>query len=131
MIVDHYEWSRSVTGSVHPQPCVFGDLLRVLPADTFCNEDPFHRKLFKANRAKLMTSQWCFTCCKECPLFGPRAMTDIEVAGLPCTDASMCGLRRFENGPTAQVFLAHCKIHLERRTPMMIIENVPETSRII
>ncbi|CAK9079372.1 Uncharacterized protein SCF082_LOCUS37876 [Durusdinium trenchii] len=73
-----------------------------------------------------MTSQWCFTCCKECPLFGPRAMTDIEVAGLPCTDASMCGLRRFENGPTAQVFLAHCKIHLERRTPMMIIENVPD-----
>lgn len=115
-----------MTGSVYPPPCLFSGLVEALPAGSFCDESPFYKKVYDVNRANLMASQWCNTCHKRCPLFGRHAESDFEVAGLPCTDASIAGLRKFEQGPTAKVFLAHAKIHIERRTPLLIIENVQD-----
>ncbi|CAK9089666.1 unnamed protein product [Durusdinium trenchii] len=50
----------------------------------------------------------------------------MEVAGLPCTDQSAAGNRLYQEGPTAKVFLAHAKRHIEKETPLLILENVQE-----
>ena len=66
----------------------------------------------------------CFTCNKPCPLFGLRAESHFEMAGLPCTDQSRAGKQQFEEGPTGSVFITHSKRHIEMRTPLILLENV-------
>ncbi|CAE8602347.1 unnamed protein product [Polarella glacialis] len=61
-----------------------------------------------------------------CPLFGRAVETNLETAGLPCTDQSRAGNQLYEQGPTAVVFIAHAKRHIQKRTPFIIIENVQE-----
>lgn len=125
LILDHLQWCYSVTGTCH-RPCIFGDLVECVPPGSFCDEDPFYKKLYDFNRADLMKSQHCFFCTQQCPLFGPSAESDMEVAGLPCTDQSAAGNRLYQEGPTAKVFLAHAKRHIEKETPLLILENVQE-----
>ena len=50
--------------------------------------------------------------------------SDVEVAGLPCVDQSKCGKQLKEQGPTAMVFLSHAKLHIEKQTPLILLENV-------
>lgn len=83
-------------------------------------------KLFDINDAQFCCDQWCYTHNKRCPLFGSDAATDLEVAGLPCVDQSRNGARKYEEGPTGPVFISHAKRHIEKATPMIIIENVQE-----
>ncbi|CAE8599354.1 unnamed protein product [Polarella glacialis] len=61
-----------------------------------------------------------------CPLFVRAVETNLETAGLPCTDQSRAGNQLYEQGPTAVVFIAHAKRHIQKRTPFIIIENVQE-----
>ena len=81
-------------------------------------------KLYDVNRADLMSHDWCFACNKYCPLFGESVDAQLEVAGLPCADQSKQGSQQFEHGPTAIVYLAHGKRMVEKRTPLVVIENV-------
>ena len=37
---------------------------------------------------------------------------------------ALAGNRAAEEGPTSTVFMAHAKLHKERKTPLMILENV-------
>jgi hypothetical protein len=126
LIVDHLPWIREVTNSQHPSPCVFGDLLHCVPDNSFNVEDNFNVKLYDLDKALLFTHQWCFTHGRMCPLFGRAVETNLETAGLPCTDQSRAGNQLYEQGPTAVVFIAHAKRHIQKRTPFIIIENVQE-----
>jgi hypothetical protein len=116
---------------MYPKPCVHGDLLLTMPEDSFSKDSNFEMKLYDVNRADFYSHQHCYTHNWMCPLFGPPTDTDLEVAGLPCTDQSKGGDRKFEEGKTAVVFMAHSKRHTEKRTPLIIIENVQEKCRII
>lgn len=78
-------------------------------------------KLFAIGRSNLMAKQWCFTHADYCNLFDP---IDMDISGLPCWDMSLAGNRRAEQGMTNAVFMVHAKMHKERGTPLMILENV-------
>ncbi len=73
-----------------------------------------------------MSHQHCYTHNCFCPLFGEDADSELEVAGLPCTDQSRSGKRLYEEGPTMIAFMAHAKRHIEKKTALIIIENVQE-----
>ena len=53
--------------------------------------------------------------------------SDMDTSGLPCQDQSIVGKQLFEDGPTIVVFIAHAKYHIERKTRILVIENVTET----
>ena len=126
LIVDHLQWCQQVVEKSYPTPCIFGDLLGCLPPGSFNPMDPFHKKLIQIDRAPFLPKQHCYSCNRLCPLFGVASSSDLEVAGLPCTDASNAGQRRFENGPSGAVFIAHAKQHIEQKTPIIVLENVQD-----
>ena len=86
-------------------PCVFGDLCKVLPPNTFKACGTFDQKLRAASKSDVMVVQWCHTHNKMCPLHGPTADSDVDVSGLPCPDYSNAGLGKQHEGPTGKVFL--------------------------
>ena len=126
MIRDHLSWCHKVTKISARPPCIFGDILKCLPAGSFDPASSFASRLLDINRAKFMQKQYCFMCQRDCPLFGPTAASDFEVGGLPCTDASAAGQRKFHEGSTSSVFLAHAKRHAEMKTPLMVLENAQD-----
>ena len=77
--------------------------------------------------ADFRRTQFCYSCSKECDIFQPKMESQLEVAGLPCTDQSRAGKQAFEEGVTAPVFIAHAKLHINRRTPLVVLENVPDS----
>jgi len=81
-------------------------------------------KLYKISKSDLMARQWCFQHQSYCHLFGASAETELDIAGLPCWDMSLAGKRAAEEGPTATVFMSHAKLHKQRKTPILILENV-------
>ena len=123
VIRDNHLWCRD-NGLRFPMPCLFEDLHGCIPANTFNTEDEFAVKLWKVKKAPLVARQFCLTHRRMCSLFGPDAAADVEVAGLPCWDMSLAGSKRKEHGETNSVFMVHAKRHKEKRTPLLIIENV-------
>ena len=123
---DHMVWCQSVTDDSYKSPCVFGDLLLAVPRDSFLPTDTFQQKLRKLDAVDFMQKQYCYGCQKFCELFSSENQADLEVAGLPCTDQSLAGRQAREEGPTAPVFIVHAKIHIEKRTPIIVLENVPD-----
>ncbi|CAJ1348098.1 unnamed protein product, partial [Effrenium voratum] len=124
LIFDHHVWCREATGDKFPFPCVFDNVEGCIPSNTYDPTSDFVGKLKAVSRSKLVRFQHCYTHGKMCDLFNPSLAPDLETAGLPCWDFSLAGARRYENGPTCTVFMAHAKRHKELRTPLLIIENV-------
>ncbi len=105
-------------------PCLRKDILETLPPNTFNPSDCFMKKIYDINRADNMCYQKCLSHDNLCPLFGECSETDLDTSGLPCTDQSTAGRQLFEEGPTGPVFAAHAKYHVEKRTKIVITENV-------
>ena len=126
LITDHIEWCQQLEGSGFSPPCVFGDVLKSLPENSYNRDDSFADKLYSIDRARLMKRQYCYTCGKQCPLFTPGEESEHETAGLPCVDMSSAGKRRFESGPTAPIFITHGKRHVAKRTRVILLENVQD-----
>jgi site-specific DNA-cytosine methylase len=106
---------------------MFGNLLHTIPDDSFNPDDNFAWKLYDVNRASFNSHQFCYSHNGPCKLFNVEGGdADFENAGLPCTDQSGAGKQLFEEGDTAPVFMAHAKRHCELRTPLVVIENVPD-----
>ncbi|CAE6969119.1 unnamed protein product, partial [Symbiodinium sp. CCMP2456] len=126
MIKEHAAWCEQVTGRRSMDFCLFGDLNQVVPDGTICEADTFSEKVHKIAQAPLCSSQYCHAHNRRCPLFGPSTAAAWETAGLPCPDHSRAGLRMCENGKTAATFACHAKRHIEKRTPVILIENVQE-----
>ena len=112
-------------GSPPPSP---EDLLDAVETNRLSTVDSFLQKLQIMDDGQLTFRQWCCLHNTHCELHGRlQNSVDLEVAGLPCPDNSQAGLRRYEEGPTAAVFIAHAKRHVHKATPMIIIENTPDT----
>ena len=126
LILDHAGWCESAKKESAPFPCVFGDIEGCVPPGHYEPEDPFVVKTYKLEQAPLLTHQFCKTHQRNCALLGPSAESQWGTAGLPCPDQSRAGLRRYEEGPTAPVFICHAKRHVEKRTPMILLENVQD-----
>ena len=128
MIIDHVEWCGSVLGTVIQRPCVFEDVEGCIDKGVYKKDDPFRVKFVKIAKADLLSHQACKTHNKLCPLFGPKAQSDIETAGLPCVDSSKAGKKLYEEGRTGSVFCCHAKRHIEKETPLILLENVQDRS---
>ena len=124
MIHDHASWLQGVTKHSFPLACSFGDLEHALPPGTYDCTDSFLGKFRDIGKSQLMRRQWCYAHSRYCDIFGPFAETELDVSGLPCWDFSLAGNRRGERGWTSTVFMTHAKIHQERQTPLLILENV-------
>ena len=129
LILDHTQWCDATVQMPRPSPCVFGDVSQIFPPGSL--PDPptgdFPALVQAANKAPLLCNQFCYAHNRRCRLFGPDSKsTDMDISGLPCPDMSKAGLQKFENGPTSIVFVAHAKMHIQKGTKLLIIENVPE-----
>ena len=107
-------------------PCMFENLVHVLPSGSYNAKDSFAKKFYDVNNANLMWAQGCLTHGQDCLLFGPDAGSDLDTSGLPCWDMSIAGLKLYEEGPTNIVFMSHAKMHVEKKTPLLIIENTKD-----
>ncbi|CAJ1439296.1 unnamed protein product [Effrenium voratum] len=54
---------------------------------------------------------------------GTTLLTSSSCSGAYTAEMAL-GAKRYEQGPTATVFMSHAKRHKEKRTPLLIIENV-------
>jgi site-specific DNA-cytosine methylase len=52
--------------------------------------------------------------------------TDLGLAGIPCIDYAMTGLRLGVDGKTFKVLLSWCQWHLMKGTKMLFFENVSQ-----
>ena len=123
LIHDHFDWVKLHVGGVCRAPCVFGNLERCIPKNTFDASNDFWTKFKKVDEAVLFSTQYCYTHNQQCRL---DKGSDLEVAGLPCWDYSLVGKLLGENGPTIEAFLTHAKRHVAVGTPLIIIENVKD-----
>ena len=73
--------------------------------------------------ADFVDYQPCYSCL-QCNVFSTENHTDLEVAGLPCTDFSKAGQQKREKKTTAPVFIMHAKTHVRKSTPLIVLENV-------
>lgn len=124
MIIDHHAWCGDVLKTVIQAPCVFSDVEGCIPANSYDAKSDYTDKYRCIATSDLVSHQHCYTHNRLCPLFSESARSDIETAGLPCTDQSMAGKRLREQGPTSTVFMCHAKRHIEKETKLIIIENV-------
>ena len=84
----------------------------------------FSSKRRKIEGVTLQPAQFCFTHNCMCDAHHP---VDIDVSGLPCPDNSKANRRRlFEEGASGPVYITWAQKHRRNRTPLMILENVPD-----
>ncbi|CAE8611240.1 unnamed protein product [Polarella glacialis] len=124
-MADSHDWCNRVTGETlasHPTPHVFGDLLEQVPGGSYNPADSFHEKARAISLAWLNQSQEC----KVHDGFCWIQPVDLDIFGLPCTDNSRSGLKKYEEGPTGPIFAVYAKRHIADKTPLLIIENTRE-----
>lgn len=125
LIVEHHKWVNGSTPQPHPLPCVFGDVLACVPESVDFVTGTFSVKRRRLSNEQLKKEQYCVIHDRECPL---DTAVDFDFSGLPCPDNSKANhKRRFEEGPTGTVFITYAKMHLDAKTPLLCIENVPES----
>ena len=115
---------------------MFDDVVKVFANDlTLPPMDPdqpagtrFRALVRSVNNAPLRVRHHCYTHNQKCCLFGDKAdVADLDISGLPCPDMSRAGLQQFQDGKTSIVFAAHAKMHAQKGTKLLIIENVRDT----
>ena len=125
LVVDHFDWYKTTVGW-RPQPCIHGDVTKIVPEGSFDPKSSFESRLRSINRAPVLLKQFCYSHGKDCNIFGSPHKPDYDLSGLPCPDHSPAGKRLGEEGVTSSVFCCHAKIHIALQTPFLIVENVPD-----
>lgn len=124
LIIDHHAWLSKMCCSSQ-LPCIFGDILDLCNDDVDMKSGTFSEKRRRIESATLKDRQWC-----NCHHNFCRVPTDahLDLSGLPCPDNSKANRKRkFEEGPSGVIYIVWAKRHKILRTPLIIIENVPES----
>lgn len=125
MIIDNHKWMNTFSPVQTPLPCMFGDILSQFPADTDLTSGDFATKKRRLQQKHLSASQYCFTHNQECSI---HQAVDIDASGLPCPDNSRANhKRKYEEGSSGVVYITWAKKHRQNQTPLLILENVPES----
>ena len=83
----------------------------------------------QVNALRLKTEQYCHTHGQLCPLPGPLEV-DFDVSGLPCQENSRANVnRKFFEGRTGSVYLVWARKHEANKTPLLLLENTPDSRR--
>ena len=125
LIIDHHEWVKQAVGW-RPTPCIHGDLTECIPPGSFCPDGSFFERLLAIDRAKILKCQYCYTHKGKCGLLD-GVQSDYDLSGLPCPDMSRAGRELREEGSTSSVFACHAKMHIEKQTALLVIENVRDS----
>ena len=130
LIRDNAHWCNDATGFYHhAMPCVHSNQLGVCVPGTFDWQHgvTFLQRARCVDKAYFRYTLKCESHGGMCSLWGDRI--DICSAGLPCPDQSRAGSQLFEEGESSNVFLAHAKYNVERKTKIIIIENVSDSGQ--
>ena len=124
LIIDHHRWIHSFLPSVGRLPCIFGDILDQVPCGQDTTSGSFGQKRRRLDQINLESQQFCRTHNMRCSL---QQTVHIDMSGLPCPDNSRANpKRKFEQGPSGVIYITWAKFHKNQRTPLLILENVPE-----
>ena len=124
ILVDNHSWCCQTSGAIHDMPHLFTDILDLNSPDVFKQTDDYENKRRKILGSRITTHAPCAMHSGNlggCEIPG----ADFGVSGLPCTDMSMAGKRRFRHGPTNAVFMTHGKYTEAHKIPIFIIECTP------
>ncbi|CAE7266532.1 unnamed protein product [Symbiodinium sp. KB8] len=126
-IIDNHSWGNQATGQQLPMPCVFGDMMRLVPDGTLTGYESFEDA--RAAIYSADTVQW-----QECRVHGTSCLlphVDFDMSGLPCVDNSQMkqcnGPRQFEEGPTGPLFCVWALRLRRYHVPLAVLENTPAT----
>ena len=125
VIMDNHRWVQEWTDHKYLQPHVFDDVKAQLP----CSLDEsasFKKRKIQCEQCGFKKKAFCHVHNKECSLEDP---SDINISGLPCQDNSRANLKRkfFVKGQHGSVYLVWARKHRLARTPLLVLENTPET----
>lgn len=132
LIVDHHRWINAATGFELPPPCIHGNILEQVRSDCYDPNASFSEKLAQINASRLQKRRFCFTHNRFCALLTEDKLVDIDVSGLPCPDNSRANWKRlYQEGPSGPIYIVWAKKHKLARTPLLILENVPEACTVM
>ena len=108
-------------------PHVHGNLMEQLPMGSMPESSGnFEEVKAQVAGARLQGCQYCFTRNSMCRTTRP---VSVDMSGLPCEDHSRANAKRmFFNGRNGKLFAVWAKMHKARGTPLLILENTPDTS---
>ena len=126
-ILDNTKWVNEWVGSFKPCPHVFGDVVQKIPPNSFNEDADFESRRHQIDSAMMSSSQFCYMHGGHCSLLKP---VDLDVSGLPCEENSRANhKRKYMQGRFGNLYLVWAQYHREMRTPLLILENTPETQQ--
>ena len=126
-ILDNHSWMQEWVDRRSLEPHVFGDILEQVPKESIPESLDFFARRDVVQKLPLKKNQFCYSHGKNCQL--PKAgEVDIDVSGMPCQENSRINLNRlFMEGKTGSVYLVWAKSHRRKKTPLLVLENTPES----
>ena len=110
-------------------PCLFKDILDLIPNETFKPTWPYTKKLDAILNGGLAAAGICEnhpilagTQCLPGVCSVLKGNIGLDVSGLPCPDMSTVGNRLYRAGPTSSVYMCHGKWSTVQRIPLLLIE---------
>ena len=124
-IRDHHRWCCQVTGCQHALPCIFRDIMELVPLNARGVDGSFLEKKHAIYSRPMVQKQPCFAHKDRTKCVVPH--TDYDFSGLPCTDNSTAKHhRQYYEGPSGPIF-ATWALRLKRHdVKLAVLENTPE-----
>ena len=124
LIQESFDWVETVTS--HSQsPCLFGDILGMVPVNVFDVNHGYCGKLKGILNCQLSTLQHCHQHKSAC---SPHKRAMFDVTGLPCPDMSRANHKRLKRaGPTNTVYMTHGKWSTVNKIPLLLVECTPDS----
>ena len=124
ILADNHDWCCEASGTLHPRPHMFMDILELNKPGTFSHQETYEAKRRKIIGSAIMDAAPCaWHRGRTAGCTVPSA--DFGVSGLPCTDMSICGNRLKRHGPTNSVYMSHGKYTEKHKVPLFIVECTP------
>ena len=124
-IIDNHHWTQEWSTRRCTPPHIFGDVTQQFAPGSMDAHQEFEVRKQQLQECMLSPSQFCYTHGGECPL---GVQTDVDMSGLPCQDNSRANPRRkYFGGKNGSCYLAWARKHSLLQTPLLIVENVPDT----
>lgn len=126
--MDQRRWINSWAPKTWLLPCVHGDFTLQVPSENLPSEGTFFDRVDAISSSPLVENQYCFTHGRDCPTRSQFAGSDLDFSGLPCEENSRANTKRkFLSGRFANLYAIWGKRHKTMKTPLLILENTPET----
>ena len=124
LIQESFKWVESFTLHSH-SPCLFGDILGMVPINAFDATDGYNGKLQGIMNCNLSKLQHCHQHNSACT---PHKWSIFDVTGLPCPDMSRANHKRLKRaGPTNTVYMTHGKWATVNQIPLLLVECTPDS----